>query len=608
MLRSEVRSGCGEGDQSPRGMARLLEKYLLPAGLAGALLLLVAIAIVSVRHIDTLIDSGQRVNLTHAVIGEIEQVLADLQDAETGQRGFLITGDERFLEPYNAALASLPDRIRALRASTLDNPRQQSAVGMIEAMATQRLAALKEGIDRRRRQPVSIAPAELELLRSGKTTMDQIRSEAAGMRAREESLLKARAAALADDSGRALALILVGNLIALLVLALVFLLLRRENVRRHEAQLIAQKHAEEVEDLYNNAPCGYHSLDKDGLIVKMNDTELLWLGYARDEVVGKMRLSDLLTPDSLAKFQEQFRLLKETGIVNDVDLDFVRSDGTILPVIRSASAQKDERGEFVFSRSTVFDNTERKRREAEIRKLNEALRRRSVELEAANEELEAFGYSVSHDLRIPLRAMDGYSHMLEEDYGDRIDSEGKRMLRAIRQSALKLSTLIDDLLLLSRLANARPNFAEVDMNSLVDEVLAEVKVNANSAARVTVGPLAPALADRTLLHQVWTNLLNNAFKYSSRRAQPVIAISSTVDQECVAYTVRDNGVGFNMKYYDKLFGLFQRLHGEKEFPGTGVGLAIVRRVVSRLGGRVWAEGRPDEGAAFHFTLPRGIEG
>jgi PAS domain S-box-containing protein len=131
----------------------------------------------------------------------------------------------------------------------------------------------------------------------------------------------------------------------------------------------------------------------------MNDTELMWLGYTRDEVIGRMRLSDLLTPESLVKFDEQFRELKTKGIVNDVDLDFVRSDGTILPVIRSASAQKDEHGEFVFSRSTVFDNTERKRREAEIRKLNEALSQRGVELEAANKELEAFGYSVSNDRR-----------------------------------------------------------------------------------------------------------------------------------------------------------------------------------------------------------------
>jgi PAS domain S-box-containing protein len=335
---------------------------------------------------------------------------------------------------------------------------------------------------------------------------------------------------------------------------------------------------------------------------------LLWLGYTRDEVIGKKRLSDLLTPDSLAKFDQQFRELKRTGLVNDVDLDLVRSDGTILPVIRSASVQRDERGEFVMSRSTVFDNTERKRREADIRQLNEKLRKRSEELEAANQELEAFSYSVSHDLRIPLRAMDGYSHMIEEDYSDRLDNEGKRMLRAIRQGALKLSNLIDDLLTLSRLASARPNLVEIDMNSLVDEVLAEVKVAANSAARVTVEPLAPAKADRTLLRQVWSNLLTNAFKYSSGRAEPVIAISSKVDTECVAYTVRDNGVGFNMKYYDKLFGVFQRLHGEKEFPGTGVGLAIVRRVVSRLGGQVWAEGRPNEGATFVFTLPRGMEG
>jgi PAS domain S-box-containing protein len=591
-----------------RGMARLLDKYLLPAGLAGALLLLVTIAIVSVRHIESLIDSGQRVNLAHSVIGEIEQVLSDLQDAETGQRGFLLTGDDRFLDPYNAALAHLPLQIRELRTITSDNAEQQAAVRRLETLARQKLVTLKDGIDGRRQQPAAIAPAELDRLQSGRAIMDQIRAEVAAMRTREESLLNARAGAVTGESSRALTMIVGGNAVAVFLLLVVFMLLQRESGRRHAAQITAQKRAAEVEDLYNNAPCGYHSLDKDGVIVKMNDTELMWLGYTRDEVIGKKRLSDLLTPESLAKFDQQFRQLKRTGIVNDVDLDLVRSDGSILPVIRSASAQRDENGEFVMSRSTVFDNTERRRREAEIRQLNDELRQRSEELEAANKELEAFGYSVSHDLRIPLRAMDGYSHMLEEDYGDRLDSEGKRMLRAIRKSAIKLGQLIDDLLTLSRLAGARPNLVDVDMNSLVDEVLAEVGIAANPAARVTVEPLAPAKADRTLLRQVWANLITNAFKYSSGRAQPVIAISSKVDTECVAYTVRDNGVGFNMKYYDKLFGVFQRLHGEREFPGTGVGLAIVRRVVSRLGGRVWAESRPDEGATFHFTLPRGAEG
>ena len=189
-------------------MARLLDKYLLPAGLAGALLLLAAIAIVSIRHIETLIDSGRRVNLTHAVIGEIEQVLADLQDAETGQRGFLLTGDERFLDPYNAALAHLPDQIRSLREVTVDNAQQQAAVSMIETMATQKLAALNEGIERRRRQPVSIAPADLDLMQSGKAIMDRIRFEVSDMRTREESMLGDRATALSNDSRQALVLIL----------------------------------------------------------------------------------------------------------------------------------------------------------------------------------------------------------------------------------------------------------------------------------------------------------------------------------------------------------------------------------------------------------------
>ena len=596
------------GARTPR-MARLLDnKFLPPAGFAGALLLLAAIAIVSVRHIDSLIDSGKGVSHAHAVIGEIEEALADLQEAETGQRGYLLTGDERFLEPYNAAVAHLPDQLRELREITADNAQQLAAVGRIQALATQRLASLKDGIERRRQQPPTLASGDLERLQSGRSIMDEIRSEVEGMREREESLLKTRAAGLAGDSSLARVLILGGNVLAGLVLLVVFILLQRESASRHAAQIDAQKHLAEIEDLYNNAPCGYHSLDKDGLIIRMNDTELMWLGHTRAEVVGKKHLTDLLTPEGRAKFDQQFEELKRTGVVSDVDLELVRSDGTILPVIRSASVQRDEKGEFVTSRSIVFDNTERRRREAAIRKLNDTLRERTRELEAANTELDAFSYSVSHDLRVPLRAMDGYSHMLEEDYGTELDAEGKRMLHAIRQSATKLSNLIDDLLMLSRLASARPNVVDVDMNSLVYEVLTEVKAGANPAAQVTVEPLAPAKADRTLLRQVWANLLTNAFKYSSGRAQPVIAISSQVDTDCVAYTVRDNGVGFNMNYYDKLFGVFQRLHGEKEFPGTGVGLAIVRRVVSRLGGRVWAESKPDEGATFHFTLPRGMQG
>src|SRR5215831_4147401 len=244
-----MRSALGD----PREMARLLDKYLLPAGLAGALLLLAAIAIVSVRHIDSLVDSGLRVSRTHAVIGEIEEALADLQDAETGQRGFLLTGDERFLDPYVAAVARLPAQIRELREITADNPEQQAAVARLETMATQKLVALKEGIEQRRLQLVETAPAELDRLQSGRTIMDGIRSEAVAMREREESQLKVRALGVADDSRRAIALILGGNAVAVAVLIAVFTLLQQESARRQAAQVTAQRRAAEVEDLYNNA-------------------------------------------------------------------------------------------------------------------------------------------------------------------------------------------------------------------------------------------------------------------------------------------------------------------------------------------------------------------
>jgi light-regulated signal transduction histidine kinase (bacteriophytochrome) len=210
---------------------------------------------------------------------------------------------------------------------------------------------------------------------------------------------------------------------------------------------------------------------------------------------------------------------------------------------------------------------------------------------------------VSHDLRIPLRAMDGYSHMLEEDYGDRLDSEGKRMLRAITEVRDQAVAADRRLLTLSRLASARPNLVDVDMNSLVDEVLAEVRLP-RIRRSCTVEPLAPAKADRTLLRQVWSNLHYQCVQVQQRRAQPVIAISSKVDDRMRGVHGRDNGVGFNMKYYDKLFGVFQRLHGEREFPARAWTRDRAPRRIAPRRARL-AESRPDEGRHFSFHIARG---
>ena len=216
-------------------------------------------------------------------------------------------------------------------------------------------------------------------------------------------------------------------------------------------------------------------------------------------------------------------------------------------------------------------------------------------------ELESFSYSVSHDLRAPLRAVDGYARMLEEDYGERLDAEGRRLLGVVRDSATRMGRLIDDLLAFSRLSRQEPARRTVDMNALVTDAIAEVR--AGSTARIETAALPGAQADPAMLKQVWVNLIGNALKYSSKRTDARVEIGGREEGGQRLYWVRDNGAGFDMRYAEKLFGVFQRLHRAEEFPGTGVGLAIVHRVVTRHGGRIWAESKPGDGACFHFSLP-----
>jgi len=227
---------------------------------------------------------------------------------------------------------------------------------------------------------------------------------------------------------------------------------------------------------------------------------------------------------------------------------------------------------------------------------------RSAALAAANRELDAFSYSVSHDLRAPLRAVEGYAGMLEEDYGARLDDEGRRLVGAVRSGGRQMNRLIEDLLEFSRVGRADLRRLEVDMAALAREAAALPP----GAARVRIesGEILAASGDRALLRQVWVNLLSNAVKYSGKREQPVVQVGSRSEGGQAVYWVRDNGAGFDSRYADKLFGVFQRLHRADEFPGTGVGLAIVQRVVTRHGGRVWAESKLGEGACFYFSLPR----
>jgi PAS domain S-box-containing protein len=374
-------------------------------------------------------------------------------------------------------------------------------------------------------------------------------------------------------------------------------------IRNAEKQL--KEYADRVYDLYNNAPCGYHSINQEGYFIEMNDTELEWLGYTREEVIGKMKLVDVLTPECA---ELSARLLEKVNAgtvreIKDYEQTLIRKNGSTFEALINASFVWDSEGKPIHSRTIVLDVTDRKTAAEKINLLNIELERNNSRLQEVNYELESFSYSVSHDLRSPLRAIDGYARILLEDYSSVLNEEGKRVLNVILSNARRMSQLIDDLLEFSRLGRRELTRSVVEMNDLVSEVIRELQVSSDEV-RIFIHTLPEVRGDWTMLRQVWLNLVSNALKYSSKKEERTIEIGCQIKETTYEFFVRDNGAGFDMHYAHKLFQVFQRLHSEEEFEGTGVGLAIVQRVVTRHGGEVWAESKKGEGAVFYFSLPR----
>ena len=239
------------------------------------------------------------------------------------------------------------------------------------------------------------------------------------------------------------------------------------------------------------------------------------------------------------------------------------------------------------------------------KELEERVDRRTIELKKSNEELESFSYSVSHDLRSPLRAINSYAKILEEDYGQLLDGEARRMMQIIHRNANKMGRLVDDLLDFSRTGRKELVYSLLPMDRIVKEICMEFKIeNSGKSIDFTFGKILPAAADSSTIKQVWINLISNAIKYSGSREKITVEISSASEHDEIVYSVKDNGVGFDMQYVSKLFNTFQRLHTDQEFEGTGIGLAIIKRIIDKHGGRVWAESKLNEGATFYFTLKK----
>jgi PAS domain S-box-containing protein len=335
-----------------------------------------------------------------------------------------------------------------------------------------------------------------------------------------------------------------------------------------------------------------------GRIVDSNTAAVKFYGYDR-EVLNGMNIADInqLAPAQIA--QERSEALHKT--TKQFIFPHRLASGEIRTVEVYSSPINVNNQQILFS--IIQDVTVREHSAQEITKLNEDLIQRNNEIEFINNELEAFSYSVSHDLKAPLRSVSGFSSALLEDYSDKLDEQGKQYLQKIQEPSNLMTRLIEDLMTLSQVSARDVNYDKVNLSTLAGEVISELaKTDPDHKVAITVEPEMITYGDRNLLRIVLSNLLGNAWKFSSKAAEPKIEMGVTEQNNKNVYFIRDNGAGFDMNYADKLFKPFQRLHTASDFSGTGIGLSIVQRIVHRHGGRVWAEGKPGEGATFYFTL------
>jgi PAS domain S-box-containing protein len=339
----------------------------------------------------------------------------------------------------------------------------------------------------------------------------------------------------------------------------------------------------------------------EGKIISWNQGAERIYGYSEQEALN-MKLWNIIPQHLFQETQIVIQRIIQGERIDSLETKRITKHGRVIDVLFSASVLTDSDNNLKSIAITERDITERKLADEEIERLNSDLLNNVEQLELANKELESFSYSVSHDLRAPLRALNGYAQIVEEEYGDLLNGEVITLFGNIKRNSNKMGNLIDDLLEFSRIGKKTLKKSTVNMKELVESVFGEMEETLCSKAEIEIQNIPYAYADYALIKQVLINLISNALKYSRKVVHPKIEIGYYLDKDDIVYFVKDNGVGFNMEYKNKLFGVFQRLHSEKEFEGTGVGLAIVARIINKHGGSIWANAEINKGATFYFSL------
>lgn len=534
------------------------------------------------------VNSRKLIIHTQEVIGQSYEILSKIEDVELGKRGYVITGDTLFLEPFVKSKKQILNHLTNLKLLTKDNPLQQARMNVLEELVNQELIFFKKVIELRSNQGFEEAKKAVATAR-GKILMDSIKSTIVDIRNEEQVLLNKRRQKNQDSIDSANSIIYFFQIMIVLFLVALFFVALTTFKTRQKSQDILDKSNQRFTKIFNYSPVAMVITSiEEGQFMYVNDLYCETTGYSREELINKKVVDiNMISVDERRKIHE--KLKERGGKEKDIELKIRRADGKIIEVFFSMQILEiDGKMCYVYG---LVDITERKKIEEKLKEVNK--------------ELDSFTYSVSHDLRAPLRAISGYAKILNEDYSSVIDAEGRRVVNVISNNAKKMGQLIDDLLAFSRLGRQSIVSVRIDMTSIIQSIKEDLLLFSNhNNIHITIQELINPTGDSNMIKVVMTNLLSNAIKYSSKKDEILIEIGSYRKEKNIVYYIKDNGAGFDMQYYDKLFGVFQRLHSTTEFEGTGVGLAIVQRIIKKHGGKVWAESKPDVGSTFYFSLPK----
>lgn len=554
-------------------------------GFATAMLVVLTTGLAAWWNARRMNESYRWVDHTHEVRFAVESITVDLLNMQTAARGYVITGREKFLDPYNEAWREMPNSLDRLEKLMSDNPPQRALAGQLREEIDHVWAGF-EGIIRLRRENRLDVDRDYPLLERSAENVERTRALIERISSEEQRLLRDRSSQAQRAAQRVVTVILTLVVLAAGALSLMLYFARRD----YHLRLRAER---ELDDFFRLSLDPLCVVSPDGRFLRLNPAWEAVLGYPLDQMMGRPFI-EFVHPDDVDRTMAEAASIGHGNAPVSFQNRYRARDGS-WRWLEWSSASVPGTGQIC---AVARDITERKTAETRIVQLND-------DLNAQNSELEAFSYSVSHDLRAPLRHMAGFARLLEQHSGSALDEKGRHYLTTITNAAAQMGRLIDDLLEFSRTARAPLARQPVDHGSLVSALIRSERLAAEPIDwRVDHLPVIPG--DPALLRQVWTNLLANAAKYS-RNAQPkpVVRVRAQQDNAVgeVVFSVEDNGVGFDPRYASRLFQVFSRLHDAREFEGTGIGLALVRRIVARHGGRTWATSELGAGAKFYFSLP-----